>query len=60
MKRALAIGLALVLAACGTARTLVLDPVRSAGRFTRVELVENNPTVRVPAEITATFRSVIE
>jgi hypothetical protein len=60
MKRLLLVGVVLLLTGCGTARTLVLEPVNSSARFSRVELVENNANVQVPAEVTTKFRSVVE
>src|SRR5690349_7905194 len=60
MKRSLIVGVALLLSACGTARTIVMDPVKTSTRYARAELVENNPNVKVPAEVTQTFRSAVE
>jgi hypothetical protein len=60
MKRALVIGLALLLVGCGTARTLVLEPVKTHSRFSGVELVESDATVTVPPEVTGKIRSVVE
>jgi len=60
MKRAFALALMLVLAGCGTARALVLKPVITPSGFHRVELVESNPTVKVPAEVTARLRTLVE
>ncbi|TAM01739.1 MAG: hypothetical protein EPN70_18715 [Paraburkholderia sp.] len=60
MKHPLVIGLALLLVACGTARTVVLEPARNHDRFSGVELVESEATVTVPPEVTAKMRSVIE
>lgn len=47
------------LAGCGTASTLVLEPVQTADRFERVELLAHNPTVAVPADVTQKIESVI-
>jgi len=60
MKRAYIFALVFALTGCGTARTLVLDPVKSEAKFAHAVLEENNPNVSVPPEVTAKFRSVIE
>ena len=48
-----------VLAACGTARTLVLEPVADTGKFSRADVIAHNPTVEVPAEVTAKLEAVV-
>jgi hypothetical protein len=60
MKRTLVIGLVLLLVGCGTARTLVLEPVKTHSRFSSVQLVQNEATVTVPPEVTEKIRSVVE
>lgn len=60
MYRLTSIFLALTLTACGTAKTIVLEPVDTTNKFTQVKLEENNPTVNVPSKVTELFRSVIE
>ncbi|WP_019451798.1 hypothetical protein [Cupriavidus sp. BIS7] len=60
MKRMLLVGIVVVLGGCGTARTLVLEPVKQPNHFQRVELVEAPATVKVPAQVTEKFRSVVE
>lgn len=60
MKHTIVIGLVLLLEACGTARTLVLEPPKPHARFSGVALVESEPTVSVPPEVTEKFRSVVE
>jgi hypothetical protein len=60
MKRTLIVAVALLLSACGTARTIVMEPVKTTTRYTRVQLVENNANVQVPAEVTQKFRSTVE
>ncbi|GAB7549818.1 hypothetical protein [Cupriavidus sp. 8B] len=60
MKRLQIICLVLVLVGCGTARTLVIEPIKRPNQFQRAELVENKATVTVPAAVTEKFRSVVE
>ncbi len=60
MKRILIIGIVLFLGGCGTARTLVLEPIKQPNHFQRAELVEGPATVKVPAQVTEKFRSVVE
>jgi hypothetical protein len=59
MRRYLILAIVAILAGCGTARTLVLEPTRVVDRFARVELVADNPTVAVPADVTQKIESVI-
>jgi hypothetical protein len=47
------------LSACGTARTLAVEPVSSPQSYTNLKLVAHNPTVNVPAEVTEKLESVI-
>jgi hypothetical protein len=51
--------LALVLAGCGTARTLVLEPPETNARFSSAALIAHNPTVEVPPEVTGRIEAVI-
>jgi hypothetical protein len=60
MHRITPIFLALILTACGTAKTVVLEPVDTTNKFSQVKLVEENPTVNVQPKVTELFRSVIE
>ena len=50
----------ILLAGCGTAKTVVLEAPDTSTKFSTVELVANNPTVEVPAEVDALLRSTIE
>ena len=45
------ISIIFVLTACGTARTLVMEPVHSTNKYTNLMLVADNPTVDVPVDI---------
>lgn len=60
MKRILVIGLVLLLVGCGTARTLVIEPVKQPAQFQRAELIEANATVKVLPAVQEKFRSVVE
>jgi len=59
MRRYLLLAVVALLVGCGTARTLVLEPTRAVDRFARVDLISDNPTVAVPAEVAQQFESVI-
>ena len=49
----------LILTGCGTARTLVMEPVQSTTKYTHVMLVADNPTVEVPDDVTETLEETI-
>lgn len=45
----------LSLAACGTAKTVVLEAPKARKTYSSVDIVSNNPTVDVPADVTRVF-----
>jgi hypothetical protein len=51
--------LVVTLAGCGTARTLVLEPVSSSSKYPNAELIAQNPHVDVPQSVTDLLESVI-
>ena len=59
MKATTLIIIAILLTACGTARTIVLEPVETTQKFTNAKLVAHNPTIEVPPVVIEKFESVI-
>jgi hypothetical protein len=57
MNRILFIVIALGLAGCGTARTIVLEPASTQDTYRNVQIVPQSPTVDVPMEVTQLFES---
>ncbi len=60
MKQLYALTLIILLSACGTSKTLVLEPVDTVNRYTQVNLMEVDSTVAAPAEVSERLQSVIE
>ncbi|RQR23995.1 hypothetical protein DIE23_34375 [Burkholderia sp. Bp9143] len=60
MKYTIVIGLMLLLGACATSKTVVLEPTKPHARLSGVALVESGSTATVPSEVTEKFRSVVE
>ena len=60
MRNILLIGAILVLYGCGTAKTLVLEPVKTSDKYTHIQLIADNPNVEVPADVTEKIESVIK
>lgn len=60
MRIFLLIAIVITLAGCGTARTMVLEPVQATSGFTRVVVHANTPTVKVPPDVRETFESALE
>ena len=50
----------LFLTACGTATTMVLEPVATNTKFSNVKVVADNPNVEVPQNVTDKLESVIK
>lgn len=59
MRNLLLVSILLALVGCGTARTLVIEPVATNDKYTSVKLVANNPNVQVPAEVIEKIEAVI-
>jgi hypothetical protein len=49
----------LIITGCGTARTLVLEPVETTTKYTNVKIVADNPNVNVPSEVIEIFESTL-
>ena len=60
MKPVIAMCLALVLSACGTAKTVVMEPVKSGNRFQELTISEGDSPVPVPGEVRDQLRGVLE
>ena len=60
MRKLMMISIILLLAGCGTASTLVLEPVATNNKYTNVTLIADNPNVEVPADVTDKIESVIK
>ncbi len=57
MKHLVVVLLSLVITACGTANTLVIEPADGNKRYSAVQVVEHNPTVNVPEEVITVFET---
>ncbi len=60
MKPVYALVLVLFLGACGTAKTVVMEPVKPGSRFPDLTLQEGESPVAVPAEVREQLRTVLE
>jgi hypothetical protein len=60
MRNILLIGAILILYGCGTARTLVLEPVKTSDKYTHIQLIADNPNVEVPDDVIEKIESVIK
>jgi hypothetical protein len=60
MRNLIIISIVFILSGCGTARTLVLEPVTTNNKYTNVTLIADNPNVEVPADVTDKIESVIK
>ena len=59
MRNIMIISIVMLLTGCGTAQTLVLEPVTTTSKFNSVALIADNPNVNVPSEVTQKLESVI-
>jgi hypothetical protein len=51
--------MAAVLAACGTGRTLVMEPPAKKSTFLSAQIVQEDSTVTVPTEVQAKFKTLL-
>lgn len=51
------VAISLLLSACGAGRTMVLAPAETSDRFTEAEIIDDQSTVQVPAEVNSSFQS---
>lgn len=60
MKTLVAVASMLLLCACGTAKTVVMEPIKSDRAFRQLTLQEGESPVPVPAEVSSHLRAVLE